>query len=115
MAAPKPVAGTTFSFSSTTYGCSNISMSAKGPEVDISDLSIAKDADRKYQPSSLRDGDEVSVDLVGNSGPPTIGTKAAVAIGGPNWTYSGTGVCTASNVSGKVGDLISSTASFRVS
>ena len=113
---PSTAAGTTFSFSGTTYGCSSISTSSKGAEVDISDLSLALNSDRKYDVSSLRDGDEVSVDLVGTSGPPTVGAKGAVAVGGTGgMAVSGTGICTASNVSAKVGDLISSTASFRLS
>jgi hypothetical protein len=117
----EPSQGIAFSFSGTKFTANSISVSKKVSEIDVTSLESANGSFRSYRAAPIRDGDELQVDFVGLTLPQMTAT------GQITWTVDGSGsnagftsniptaaLCTSASVSAKVGELISGSATFRL-
>lgn len=113
--------GIGFSFAGVRYTANSISVSKKVSEIDVTSLDSPNGSYRSYRAAPIREGDELQVDFVGLTLPQMTAT------GQITWTIDGTGsnagfttgiptaaLCTSANVSAKVGELISGSATFRL-
>lgn len=117
----EPSQGIGFSFSGTKFTANSISVSKKVSEIDVTSLESPNGTFRSYRTAPIRDGDELQVDFVGLTLPQMTATGAIV------WTVDNSGsnaaftsniptaaLCTSANISAKVGELISGSATFRL-
>lgn len=113
--------GIGFSFAGVRYTANSISVSKKVSEIDVTSLETPNGAYRSYRVAPIREGDELQVDFVGLTLPQMTAT------GSITWTIDGSGsnaaftagiptaaLCTSASVSAKVGELISGSATFRL-
>lgn len=113
--------GIGFAFSGVKYTANSISVSKKVSEIDVTSLADPNGSYRSYRAAPIRDGDELQVDFVGLTLPQMTAT------GSITWTIDGSGsnagfttgiptaaLCTSASISAKVGELISGSATFRL-
>jgi hypothetical protein len=114
--------GISFTFSGTKFTATQISVSKKTPEIDVTSLESAHGSYRSYRLGSIRDGDELKVDFIGLTLPQMTAT------GSITWSIDGTGsnagfttgiptsaLCTSADVTAQTGELIKGSMSLRLS
>lgn len=113
--------GISFIFNGATFTANSISASKRVSEIDVTSLETAQGQFRQYRPAPIRDGDELKVDFVGL----TIPTQTAT--GQISWAIDGSGsnaaftaglptaaLCTSVDLTAQVGELITGSATFRL-
>jgi hypothetical protein len=114
--------GIKFVFNSITFTATQISISKKTPEIDVTSLESPHGSYRSYRLGSIRDGDELKVDFIGLQLPSMTATQQL------SWTIDGTGsntaftaglptaaLCTSADVTAQVGELIKGSMNLRLS
>jgi hypothetical protein len=100
--------GNTFTFASSTYTVTSVTVTPGGDLLDETHLGIASGQGRRYQAPALKD-DEVSMEALGT-------TTVAVGASG-NLVFAGatyTAVCASSSVAYAVGELVRQSLTFKV-
>jgi hypothetical protein len=113
--------GIGFAFSGTKFTATQIAVSKKTPEIDVTSLEAPNGSYRSYRLGSIRDGDELKVDFIGLTLPQMTAT------GSITWTIDGTGsnaafttglptaaLVTSADVTAQVGELIKGSMSLRL-
>ena len=114
--------GIKFTFNSITFTATQIAISKKTPEIDVTSLESPHGSYRSYRLGSIRDGDELKVDFIGLQLPSMTATQSLT------WTIDGTGsnaaftaglptaaLCTSADVTAQVGELIKGSMNLRLS
>jgi hypothetical protein len=114
--------GIKFIFNSITFTATQIAISKKTPEIDVTSLESPHGSYRSYRLGSIRDGDELKVDFIGLQLPSMTATQTL------SWTIDGSGsnaaftanlptaaLCTSADVTAQVGELIKGSMSLRLS
>ena len=103
------------SFNGAVFTATSLSRSRKCAEIDVSTTDLTEGNRRKYEPSGLKDGDEVTVDFFGVTVPDMTATHAITISGGGSFSTGmvANALCTSASISAKVGDLITGNATFR--
>ena len=113
--------GIGFSFAGVRYTANSIQVSKQVSEIDVTSLETPNGAYRSYRAAPIREGDELQVEFVGLTLPQMTAT------GQITWTIDGSGsnaaftagiptaaLCTSANISARVGERISGSATFRL-
>jgi hypothetical protein len=113
--------GIGFSFSGTKFTATQIAVSKKTPEIDVTSLEAANGSYRSYRLGSIRDGDTLKVDFIGLTLPQMTAT------GSITWAIDGSGsnaaftaglptaaLVTSADVTAQVGELIKGSMSLRL-
>ena len=113
--------GISFTFSGTKFTANQISMTKKVSEIDVTSLSDPNGSYRSYRSAPVMDAPELKIDFVGLSMPQMTAT------GSITWSIDGSGsnaaftagmptaaLCTSTDVTAQVGELIKGSASFRL-
>jgi hypothetical protein len=110
--------GTTFSFGGTTYTVTRVSVSIQSqisqrPKISTAHLGTSIDSEEPFvlgfKVRAIDSPSQVEVECLGSS-PPTAGSSGNISTTG----YSGAATCISSVVTATVGELLKSTAVFRV-
>lgn len=104
--------GVTASFNGTSYDATSISVNQTTDLIDGSHMGLAVGAKRPFV-SGLAGNAEVTIEFLGG-GLASVGSSGSVSITGGGLSYSGTGTCMASSISGSVGDLAKGSVTIRV-
>ena len=113
--------GIGFSFGGTKFTATQIAVSKATPEIDVTSLESAHGSYRSYRLGSIRDGDTLKVDFIGLTLPQMTATGSitwAIDNTGSNAAFT-TGIptaalCTSSNVTAQVGELIKGSMTLRL-
>jgi hypothetical protein len=113
--------GIKFVFNSITFTATQIAISKKTPEIDVTSLESPHGSYRSYRLGSIRDGDELKVDFIGLQLPSMTATQTL------SWSIDGSGsnaaftaglptaaLCLAADVTAQVGELIKGSMSLRL-
>ena len=100
--------GSTFSFNSSTYTVTSVTVTPGGDLLDQSHLGLASGANRLFQAPALKDN-EISVEAFGTA-IVQIGTSGALTFA--SVTYTAT--VSSSSVAYSVGELVKQSLSFKV-
>jgi hypothetical protein len=113
--------GIKFTFSGTAFTATQIQMSKKVSEIDVTSLEAASGAYRSYRTAPIVDSPELKIDFVGLTLPQMTST------GQITWSVDGSGsnaaftanmptaaLCTSADVTAQVGELIKGSANFRL-
>jgi hypothetical protein len=113
--------GIKFIFNSITFTATQIAISKKTPEIDVTSLESPHGSYRSYRLGSIRDGDELKVDFIGLQLPSLTATQTL------SWSIDGSGsnaaftanlptaaLCTSADVTAQVGELIKGSMSLRL-
>lgn len=113
--------GIKFVFSGQPYTATQIAMSKKVSEIDVTSLEAASGSYRSYRTAPIVESPELKVDFVGLTLPQMTATGQIV------WTIDGSGsnaaftanmptaaLCTSADVTAQVGELIKGSATFRL-
>lgn len=110
--------GTSFTFSGTTYTVTRVSVSLQSqisqrPKISTAHLGTAIEDEEPYvlgfKVRAIDSASQVEVECLGSS-PPTAGASGQLTTTG----YSGGATCISSVVTATVGELLKSTAVFRI-
>jgi hypothetical protein len=114
--------GIRFVFNSITFTATQIAISKKTPEIDVTSLESPHGSYRSYRLGSIRDGDELKVDFIGLQLPSMTATQTL------SWSIDGSGsnaaftaglptaaLCTSADVTAQVGELIKGSLNLRLS
>jgi hypothetical protein len=113
--------GIKFVFSGTPFTATQIQMTKKVSEIDVTSLEAASGSYRSYRTAPIVDSPELKIDFVGLTLPQMTST------GQITWTIDGSGsngaftanmptaaLCTSADVTAQVGELIKGSANFRL-
>lgn len=113
--------GIKFVFSGLPFTATQIGMSKKVSEIDVTSLDAPSGSYRSFRTAPIVDAPELKVDFVGISLPQMTATGAIT------WTIDGSGsnaaftagmptaaLCTSADVTAQVGELIKGSATFRL-
>lgn len=113
--------GIKFVFSGLPFTATQIGMSKKVSEIDVTALDAASGSYRSFRPAPIIDAPELKVDFVG------ISLPQMTATGQISWSIDGSGsnaaftagmptaaLCTSADVTAQVGELIKGSATFRL-
>lgn len=113
--------GIGFSFDGKVFTATQIAVSKKTPEIDVTSLETPHGKYRSYRLGSIRDGDELKVDFIGLTLPNMTSTAQIT------WSIDGSGsnagfttglptaaLVTSADVTAQVGELIKGSMSLRL-
>jgi hypothetical protein len=100
--------GNSFTFASSTYTVTSVTVTPGGDLLDESHLGIASGQGRRYQAPALKD-DEISMEALGTT---TVAVGASGSLVFAGTTY--TAVCSSSSVAYAVGELVKQSLTFKV-
>lgn len=100
--------GNTFSFASTTFTVTSVTVTPGGDLLEESHLGLASGASRRYQAPALKD-DEISCEALGTTAV-AIGTTGSLVFA--SGTY--TAVVSSASVAYAVGELVKQSLTFKV-
>jgi hypothetical protein len=100
--------GNSFTFASSTYTVTSVTVTPGGDLLDESHLGIASGQGRRYQAPALKD-DEVSMEALGTT-TVAVGSSGNLVFAGATYTA----VCSSSSVAYAVGELVRQSLTFKV-
>jgi hypothetical protein len=100
--------GNSFTFASSTYTVTSVTVTPGGDLLDESHLGIASGQGRRYQAPALKD-DEISMEALGTT-TVAVGTSGSLVFAGATYTA----VCSSSSVAYAVGELVKQSLTFKV-
>jgi hypothetical protein len=100
--------GNSFTFASSTYTVTSVTVTPGGDLLDESHLGIASGQGRRYQAPALKD-DEISMEALGTT-TVAVGTSGSLVFAGTTYTA----VCSSSSVAYAVGELVKQSLTFKV-
>jgi len=103
--------GTTFTFNSVDFVAKNVKVKKARATIDVTPLSAAAGSTRVLQAAPLVDGDVITCEYFGTTAP-ARGTSAAISCS--TLSISGNAFCEDFELTAQVGELISGTASFKM-
>ena len=103
--------GTTFTFNSVDFYGTEVKVKRKRTTIDVTPLSASNGSVRVLQAAPLVDGDEITLNYMGTTAP-ARGVKAAISCA--TLGISGDAFCEEFELGAKVGELITGTATFKL-
>ncbi len=100
--------GNTFTFASSTYTVTSVTVTPGGDLLDETHLGIASGQGRRYQAPALKD-DEISCEAFGTT-TVAVGTSGSLSFGGSTYTA----IVSSSSVAYATGELVRQSLTFKV-
>ena len=111
---PTYATGITFSFASSTYTATQISVSRSANEIDCTSTDIAASGLRRFRTGEVENC-EIKVDWIGLTVPPVDRTSSFSLSSGFGHNTSASALCTGLSITATAGELIRGSATFKVS